>query len=222
MPANFSAWEYGELRSLADVVSGIGTQTAMRCWDALLSEGAKVLYRVALALLKTHEELLLAQDNAGYVLREMKLACAAMHDRDALLKVSVPVPSAHSYACHATQTLLHMAPSRGLSACFLTCIPTLTPHAGTSSLSNSALRDALCWRISACSSSSVNRTVWRRYLTVLWVMVDVKVAGVRWWLRALNGGYHAQQAPHQDACSGVMHQKVQGLREACPGAKAGS
>ena len=55
-----------------------------------MSEGAKVLYRVALALLKTHEELLLAQDNAGYVLREMKLACTAMHDRDALLKVSVP------------------------------------------------------------------------------------------------------------------------------------
>lgn len=60
----------------------------MRCWDALLSEGAKVLYRVALALLKTHEDALLAQDNAGYVLREMKLASASMHDRDALLKAS--------------------------------------------------------------------------------------------------------------------------------------
>lgn len=68
------------------------TQTVMRCWDALLSEGTKVLYRVALALLKTHEDVLLAQDNAGYVLREMKLASAAMHDRDTLLKArAVPL-----------------------------------------------------------------------------------------------------------------------------------
>ena len=59
----------------------------MRVWDALLSEGPKILYRVALALLKTHEDRLLAQDNAGYVQREMKLASAGMHDRDALMKV---------------------------------------------------------------------------------------------------------------------------------------
>ena len=62
-------------------------QTAMRVWDALLSEGAKILYRVALALLKTHEDRLMAQDNAGYVQREMKLASTGMHDRDALMKV---------------------------------------------------------------------------------------------------------------------------------------
>ena len=59
----------------------------MRVWDALLNEGTKILYRVALALLKTHEDRLLAQDNAGYVQREMKLASAGMHDRDALMKV---------------------------------------------------------------------------------------------------------------------------------------
>ena len=62
-------------------------QTAMRVWDALLSEGTKILYRVALALLKTHENKLMAQDNAGYVQREMKLCSAGMHDRDALMKV---------------------------------------------------------------------------------------------------------------------------------------
>ena len=61
-------------------------QTAMRCWDALLCEGPKILFRIALALMKTHEELLLAQDNAGYVLRQMRLAAAATHDRDALMK----------------------------------------------------------------------------------------------------------------------------------------
>jgi hypothetical protein len=61
----------------------------MRVWDALLSEGTKILYRVALALLKTHEDALMAQDNAGYMQREMKLASARMHDRDALMKVII-------------------------------------------------------------------------------------------------------------------------------------
>lgn len=61
----------------------------MRVWDALLSEGAKILYRVALALLKTHEDALVRHDNAGYVQREMKSASAGTHDRDALMKVGV-------------------------------------------------------------------------------------------------------------------------------------
>ncbi len=99
----------------------------MRCWDALMSEGAKVLYRVALALLKTHEELLLAQDNAGYVLREMKLACTSMHDRDALLKVCAsPLLSLRSCAYNATtgtEALLHVALLPCLSACCLTLHP---------------------------------------------------------------------------------------------------
>ena len=71
----------------AEIEGVLLLQTAMRVWDALLSEGAKILYRVALALLKTHEDRLVAQDNAGYVQREMKLASAGMHDRDALMKV---------------------------------------------------------------------------------------------------------------------------------------
>jgi len=36
-----------------------------RVWDALFNEGPKVLFRVALALLKVHEALLLRCDNAG-------------------------------------------------------------------------------------------------------------------------------------------------------------
>jgi hypothetical protein len=63
------------------------SQTAMRVWDALLHEGAKVIYRVALALLKIHEAALLKQDNAGFVLREAKLAANATHDREMLMKV---------------------------------------------------------------------------------------------------------------------------------------
>lgn len=66
-------------------------QTALRVWDALLCEGGKVLYRVALALLRAAEPDLVAQDNAGDVLRVAKAAAAAAHDRDALMKVRLPV-----------------------------------------------------------------------------------------------------------------------------------
>ena len=88
-------------------------QTAMRVWDALLSEGAKILYRVALALLKTHEGRLMAQDNAGYVQREMKLASAGMHDRDALMKVWTVrgTPTAFTAAQHAASYLQFSLPA---------------------------------------------------------------------------------------------------------------
>lgn len=38
-----------------------------RVWDALFSEGSKVLFRTALAILKAQEETLLGIDNAGGV-----------------------------------------------------------------------------------------------------------------------------------------------------------
>ena len=60
----------------------------MRVWDALLHEGPKVLYRMALALLKMNEEVLLQQDNPGFVLHELKRAAHATHNRAALMKVS--------------------------------------------------------------------------------------------------------------------------------------
>eukprot|EP00882_Tetradesmus_deserticola_P034896 GHRQ01040226.1.p2 GENE.GHRQ01040226.1~~GHRQ01040226.1.p2 ORF type:complete len:117 (+),score=50.86 GHRQ01040226.1:322-672(+) len=40
-------------------------ETVARLWDALFNEGSKVLYRAALALLKSSEPALLACDNAG-------------------------------------------------------------------------------------------------------------------------------------------------------------
>lgn len=64
-------------------------QSAMRVWDALLHEGPKVLYRMALALLKMNEEVLLQQDNPGFVLHELKRAAHATHNRAALMKVSL-------------------------------------------------------------------------------------------------------------------------------------
>jgi len=36
-----------------------------RVWDALFCEGSKILFRTALAVLKTQEDALLAIDNAG-------------------------------------------------------------------------------------------------------------------------------------------------------------
>lgn len=62
-------------------------QTAARVWDALLNEGPKVLFRVALALLKTSEAVLLKQDNVGLLLREIRQAVTHTHDRDKLMKV---------------------------------------------------------------------------------------------------------------------------------------
>ena len=66
-------------------------QTAARVWDALLNEGPKVLFRVALALLKTNEAMMLKQDNVGLLLREVRQAVTHMHDRDKLMQVSRPV-----------------------------------------------------------------------------------------------------------------------------------
>lgn len=65
------------------------SQTAARVWDALLNEGPKVLFRVALAVLKTNESTLLQQDNVGLLLREVRQAVTHLHDRDKLMKASL-------------------------------------------------------------------------------------------------------------------------------------
>ncbi len=56
-------------------------------WDALLHEGPKVLFRVALALLKLHEPALLAQDNPGELLTAARRVAAEAYDRDGLMLV---------------------------------------------------------------------------------------------------------------------------------------
>lgn len=45
--------------------TSLPSESAARVWDALFNEGPKVLYRVSLALLRQHEQLLLSKDNAG-------------------------------------------------------------------------------------------------------------------------------------------------------------
>ncbi|KAL0039855.1 hypothetical protein WJX77_010029 [Trebouxia sp. C0004] len=64
------------------------SETAARVWDALLNEGPKVLFRVALAVLKTNESTLLQQDNVGLLLREVRQAVTHLHDREKLMKVA--------------------------------------------------------------------------------------------------------------------------------------
>ena len=64
------------------------SETTARVWDALLHEGAKVMYRVALALLKVHEPLLLAATNAGELLKLIKSALHEEFNRDELLNVA--------------------------------------------------------------------------------------------------------------------------------------
>lgn len=68
--------------------TSLPSETAMRVWDSLLCEGPKVLYRVALALLKTNEEPLMQLRDAGSILRHLKAANATIHDRDALMTLA--------------------------------------------------------------------------------------------------------------------------------------
>ncbi|KAL4457817.1 hypothetical protein ABPG75_012682 [Micractinium tetrahymenae] len=83
--------------------TSLPAETVARVWDALLNEGPKVLFRVALALLKLHEPLLLAQDNEGELLRATRRLAAKAFDRDALMKVafegvgSMPMERINSY-----------------------------------------------------------------------------------------------------------------------------
>ncbi|WIA29030.1 hypothetical protein OEZ86_011544 [Tetradesmus obliquus] len=63
-------------------------ETVARMWDALFNEGSKVLYRTALALLKSSEPALLACDNAGELLMAVRQHASTMHDRDRLMETA--------------------------------------------------------------------------------------------------------------------------------------
>lgn len=65
--------------------TALPAETTCRVWDALFCEGPKVLFRVALALLRHAEAALLAADNAGELLRTMRKTAAVVYDRDALM-----------------------------------------------------------------------------------------------------------------------------------------
>lgn len=68
--------------------TSLPSETVVRVWDSLLHEGPKVLFRVALALLKMHEPSLLATDNPGDLLRTARSAVAGEFDRDEVMRVA--------------------------------------------------------------------------------------------------------------------------------------
>ncbi|GIL48738.1 hypothetical protein Vafri_5180 [Volvox africanus] len=61
------------------------SETVMRVWDALFYEGPKILFRVAVAILKIYEEHMLRVKDAGELMMRMRNAAATMHQRDVLL-----------------------------------------------------------------------------------------------------------------------------------------
>lgn len=64
------------------------SETVARVWDALFNEGPKILFRVALALLKMHEDVMLRTDNAGELIMLVREAAASMHNRDKLMDMA--------------------------------------------------------------------------------------------------------------------------------------
>eukprot|EP01102_Stenamoeba_stenopodia_P017270 TRINITY_DN6163_c0_g1_i1.p1 TRINITY_DN6163_c0_g1~~TRINITY_DN6163_c0_g1_i1.p1 ORF type:complete len:947 (-),score=304.27 TRINITY_DN6163_c0_g1_i1:204-3044(-) len=64
-------------------------ETTLRVWDAFFMEGSKVLFRVALALLKLKQQKILATPDDGIsILKEIKEAGLTLHDADSLLKLA--------------------------------------------------------------------------------------------------------------------------------------
>lgn len=61
------------------------SETCTRVWDSLFCEGPKILFRVALALLKLYEEKILSVNDAGELMMRMRNAAATMHQRDVLM-----------------------------------------------------------------------------------------------------------------------------------------
>ena len=64
----------------------------MRVWDSLLEEGAKILYRISVALLKLCEPDLLQCDNPGDIVNKLRQATHKVYDRDMLMKVCLRFP----------------------------------------------------------------------------------------------------------------------------------
>lgn len=64
------------------------SETTMRVWDVLFNEGAKVLFRVALAIFKMKEDELLAAQNIGDVISILHNITHHAFDPDELLKVA--------------------------------------------------------------------------------------------------------------------------------------
>ena len=61
-------------------------ETCARVWDSVLSEGPKVIFRVALVLLQTQKALLLQAKELNQVLHVLHIVQNSQHDRDMLMQ----------------------------------------------------------------------------------------------------------------------------------------
>lgn len=64
------------------------SEVVARIWDTLFNEGPKILFRVAVAILRILQGRLMILDDAGEVLGASKLGLRQMHDRDGLMKLA--------------------------------------------------------------------------------------------------------------------------------------
>lgn len=64
------------------------SETTMRVWDVLFNEGARVLFRIALAIFKIKEDALLSSQYLGEIISIFHQATHRSYDPDMLLKVA--------------------------------------------------------------------------------------------------------------------------------------
>jgi len=67
-------------------VNVLPMETTLRIWDCFLYEGSKVLFRVALAFLKLHEDQVRQCVDAGELLMLLNLETKRFYDSDRLIK----------------------------------------------------------------------------------------------------------------------------------------
>ena len=90
-------------------------QTLFRVWDVLLLDGLDVLFRVALAVLKSHEAELLRCESIPAVYVALESLPTRMWQPDKLLQVrslSPPTPSCHVYGADRVSVLCRVVPPR--------------------------------------------------------------------------------------------------------------
>ena len=68
--------------------SSLPSETACAVLDALFNEGPKILFRVALAILKMEEDRLLQLDNSGDIMMHVRAAAKNLHNRVKLLHIA--------------------------------------------------------------------------------------------------------------------------------------
>ncbi len=62
------------------------SETTLRVWDCVFSEGSKIFFRVALALLYQNQDELMKTSDIGNIMRILQGACHRAHDADSLMK----------------------------------------------------------------------------------------------------------------------------------------